>query len=61
MKEQISAYGLEGRDVVNVKLNGEKGGIITNVYLKISDEAFLELHLDNDIERAALHSGSAAL
>ena len=33
---------------VSVKINGEKGGIIDNVYLKDSDEAYFELHLDTD-------------
>jgi len=48
LPNQVKSYGLEGRKKVNVKLNGEKGGIITNVYLKVSDEAFFELHLDTD-------------
>ena len=54
LPSQLKAYGLEGRDKVNVKLNGEKGGIITNVYIKVSDEAFLELHLDTDDANAHL-------
>lgn len=54
LPEQIKAYGLEGKEVVNVKLNGEKGGIITNVYLKPSNEAYLELHLDTDDANAHL-------
>lgn len=54
MPSQLKLYGLEGKDVVNVKLNGEKGGIITNVYLKTSDEAYFELHLDTDDANAHL-------
>lgn len=54
MPNQISLYGLEGKEKVNVKLDGEKGGIITNVYLKPSDEAYLELHLDTDDANAHL-------
>ena len=54
LPSQLKVYGLEGRDTVNVKLNGEKGGIITNVYLKVSDEAFFELHLDTDDANAHL-------
>ena len=53
-KEHLKAYNLEGKETVNVKLNGEKGGIITNVYLKVSDEAFFELHLDTDDANAHL-------
>jgi len=54
LPSQMKMYGLEGKDKVNVKLNGEKGGIITNVYLKVSDEAFFELHLDTDDANAHL-------
>lgn len=54
LPSQVKAYGLEGIDKVNVKLNGEKGGIITNVYLKVSDEAYFELHLDTDDANAHL-------
>jgi len=41
-------HNLEGIEKVSVKIGGEKGGIIDNVYLKDSDEAFFELHLDTD-------------
>lgn len=54
LPDQVKIYGLEGKEKVNVKLFGEKGGIITNVYLKISDEAFFELHLDTDDANAHL-------
>ena len=54
LPSQIKMYGLEGKEIVNVKLNGEKGGIISNVYIKPSDEAFFELHLDTDDANAHL-------
>lgn len=54
LPSQIKMYGLEGKKTVNVKLNGEKGGIITNVYIKPSEEAFFELHLDTDDANAHL-------
>ena len=54
LPSQMKSYGLEGREMVNVKLDGEKGGIITNVYLKVSEEAFFELHLDTDDANAHL-------
>ncbi len=41
-------HNLEGVEMVSVKINGEKGGIINNVYLKDSDEAYFEMHLDTD-------------
>lgn len=54
LPSQVSMYKLEGKDMVSVKINGEKGGVITNVYLKISDNAFFELHLDTDDANAHL-------
>lgn len=54
LPEQVKMYGLEGKEKVNVKLNGEKGGIITNVYLKVSDNSYLEMHLDTDDANAHL-------
>ena len=53
-KEHLKLYGLEGIDKVNVRIYGEKGGIISNVHLKVSDEAFFELHLDTDDANANL-------
>lgn len=41
-------HNLVGVDKVSVKIGGEKGGIIDNVYLKDSEEAYFELHLDTD-------------
>lgn len=54
LPEQIKQYGFEGVEKVSVKIKGEKGGIIDNVYLKPSDEAFFELHLDTDDANANL-------
>lgn len=47
-------HGLMGIDKVSIKIPGEKGGIIDNVYLKDSDEAYFELHLDTDDANAHL-------
>ena len=41
-------HHLENIDVVSVKISGEKSGIIENVYLKDSEEAYFEIHLDTD-------------
>lgn len=54
LPSQITMYKLEGRDTVSVKIPGEKGGILTNVHLKVSDDAFFELHLDTDDANAHL-------
>ena len=47
-------HNLEGIEMVSVEISGEKGGVITNVYLKDSEEAYFELHLDTDDANAFL-------
>ena len=44
----MKAYNLIGKEKVNILIPGEKGGIISDVYLKVSSQAFFELHLDTD-------------
>lgn len=51
---QLELYGLSGVEEVSVKLDGEKGGIINNVHIKVSEEAFFELHIDTDDANAHL-------
>lgn len=54
LPEQVKQYNLEGKETVSVRISGEKGGIIENVYLKVADESFFELHLDTDDANAHL-------
>ena len=51
---QMKEYGLEERKFVDVKIDGEKGGILANVKLKVSEEAYFELHIDTDDANAHL-------
>lgn len=44
----IKKYGLEGLKKVAVKVNTIKGGIMTNVFLKETEEAYFEMHIDTD-------------
>ena len=46
-KEMKEYYGFKG-DKVNVLVNTVKGGVMFNVDLKVSDEAYFELHIDTD-------------
>ena len=46
--------GLAGKTEVKVKIEGEKGGILDHVVLKVMDVAALELHLDTDDANAHL-------
>ncbi len=47
-------HGLIGIEEVRVKIYGEKSGIIDHVYLKETEEAYFELHLDTDDANAHL-------
>ncbi len=46
--EEVKKYNLEGVKKVKVKVDGEKGGILNNVHLKIIDPSLLEMHIDTD-------------
>lgn len=48
LPKQVKLYGLEGVTKVSVLLPGIKGGIINNVYLRVGDYSYFELHLDTD-------------
>lgn len=54
LPNQLELYNLKDKQIVSVKLNGEKGGIIDNVHIKCSEEAYFELHLDTDDANAHL-------
>jgi len=55
LNEEIrKEQGLEGVKEVKIRVFGEKGGILENVYLKDTDEAYFELHLDTDDANAFL-------
>lgn len=52
--KQMELYGLEGKKTVDVLLQGEKGGILHNVNLKVAEDSYFELHLDTDDANAHL-------
>ena len=53
---QREMYGLVGIDKVSVRLLGEKGGIIENVYIRETDTSYYEMHIDTDDANAHLVS-----
>lgn len=56
--KQKALYGLDGLQKVHIQVLGEKGGIMSNVYLKEQEDAYFELHLDTDDANAfGLHNG----
>lgn len=54
MPNQVALYGLSDKKEVSVRLGREKGGVINNVKIKESNEAFFELHIDTDDANAHL-------
>ncbi len=46
--QELKQYHLENVKKVKIRIDGEKAGIIENVYLKIADSSSFELHLDTD-------------
>ena len=53
-KTMLDNYGLDANKSYNVLVGGIKGGILSNVKLKVSDNAFFEIHLDTDDANAFL-------
>lgn len=50
----VSRLGLDANQKVTVKIDGIKGGILENVYLKVREDYVLEMHLDTDDANAFL-------
>ena len=46
-KEDREKYGLK-EDIYEIKVSGEKGGILSNVKIKEAPNSYFELHLDPD-------------
>ena len=53
-KEDAVKYGFDGKEFVSLKVGGEKGGVLENVYVRISDSFYYEAHLDTDDANAFL-------
>ena len=45
--KEAEQMGLKDKQIVKVKINGIKSGII-DTHVKVSDEAFFEMHIDTD-------------
>ena len=53
-KEDRINLGLSNKEYVSVRIEGEKPAILDNVFIKESEDAILELHLDTDDANACL-------
>lgn len=51
--EDGKRFGLKSRDVVNVRLKGDRTTICENVLVRITDSSVLEMHIDMDEANAA--------
>ena len=54
--DEVHKFGFDGLKSVNVKLLGEKGGILYNVQLKVGSNYAFEMHIDTDDANAHLVS-----
>lgn len=46
--EDMKKYGFKENERIQIKVEGEKGGILNNVRFKVAKESSFELHLDTD-------------
>lgn len=46
--EIAKVVGLKDKDIVNVEVGGERGGVMRNVLVRVSDKYALEMHVDVD-------------
>lgn len=53
-EEDIKRLGLVGVEMVDVKVSGDKGGVLSNVALRATDTSFFEMHIDTDDANAHL-------
>lgn len=53
-KEDAIKLGFLDKEFVSLEINGEKKGIIDNVYVRINDNYKLEVHIDTDDANAFL-------
>jgi len=57
--EEGKRFGLEHNEIVNVKVPGERGGLLGNVQIRIDPTYYLEMHIDTDEANAMeIKSGS---
>lgn len=47
-EKDLKEFNLKETDIVSVEVKGEKGGILSNVHLKVTPSAALRLHIDTD-------------
>lgn len=53
-REDAIKYGFLDKEFVSINVSGEKSGILDNVYVRLSDSFYYEVHLDTDDANAFL-------
>ena len=53
-KEDAMKYGFLDKEFVSINVSGEKSGKLNNVYVRLSDSFYYEIHLDTDDANAFL-------
>ena len=60
-KEDSIKYNLKNGDIVSVKVEGLKGGILNNVHIRVDENFVYEMHIDTDDGNAFLLNGGEEL
>ena len=48
LPNQADMYGFYDNEIVDILVSGEKGGILSNVKIRVRDNSYFEIHLDTD-------------
>lgn len=54
-------FGVKDKEIVDIKLDGERGGIYTNVVIRATQQSYLECHLDTEEANAMNLTPSSTL
>ena len=58
---ELDKYGLKNGQVLKVRVNGERGGIMDNVIVKSKESYNFEMHIDTDEANAFMLSNSSVV
>ncbi len=56
--EDARKYGFLDKEFVSLQINGQKSGILENIYVRLNDSFNMEVHLDTDDANAFLLSNN---
>ena len=47
-------FGVQDKDIVSVRVGGERGTVFNNVLIRVREDFVLEMHIDTDEANAAM-------